>query len=247
MQSGPFQTAFLGYPNPGAIGWHRAAMDADVDNSAEIICEDGQWNAHLTANDNLEIVSADNADLTQYITIRGIDANGKVITEKNILTGTTQVVTTATFAYVECGWLDSECAGEVTVRKAADDAKIFDITAGQLQSYAVHHFNGQYVSYITQIAVGYGATVANGTVAFELRHYPAEADARDLGDGYAKIIEPCLIFDNTATQPRYGEPIIITFSLPIRIPKNSYVALYGTGSAANNDIWAFMQGFDVLE
>lgn len=230
----------------GAVGWHRNALDVDIDNAAEIICEDGQWNAHLAADDLIQAVSAGAGDTTQTCYVRGIDTNGKVRIEAFALNGATAVDSAAKFRYVECAWLSAECAGEITIRRKTGPATILQITVGQLQSYTVHHFNGEYVSYLTGLFCGAGGTIAD-SVNVELRHYPDDADARDLGDGYIKVVEASINLTAGTNENTITNPPPIPFPQPLRISSHSYIAVYATGEAANNDVWAFLQGFDILE
>jgi len=237
------------YPNGtprGAVGWHRGASDVDVDNAAELICENGGFTAHLAADDLIQAVSGAGGDTTQTCYVRGIDTNGKVRIEAFTLNGATAVDSAANFRYVESAWLSAECAGAITIRRKTGPANILSITIGQLQSYAVHHFNGEHTTYLTGLFSGAGGTMAD-SVNLDLRHYPDDADARDLGDGFVSIVQPSIYVDLTATAAVMSNPHPIIFPQPIRIASNSYIALYGTGEAANNDVWAFLQGFDVIE
>jgi len=245
-QKEPYQAVYPAGTPRGAVGWHRSAYDADVDASAEIICEDSAWNAHLAADDLIQAVSSAGGDTTQTLYVRGIDTDNNVRIESFTLNGATAVDSAANFRYVECGWLSAECAGTITVRRKTGPATIFTITIGQLQSYCVHHFNGEFTTYLTGLFSGAGGTMAD-SVLLDLRHYPDDADARDLTDGFLHIIQPTIYVDLTATSTAMANPGPIIFPQPIRIPSNSYIALYGTGEAANNDVWAFLQGFDVKE
>jgi hypothetical protein len=238
-----FQAAYQHGPPRGSVGWHRSAFDADVDNAAELICEDGGFTAHLAADDLIQAVSSAGGDTSQTCYVRGIDTNDKVRIEAFALNGATAVDSAAKFRYVESAWLSSECAGAITIRRKTGPANILSITIGQLQSYAVHHFNGELTTYLTGLFVGGGGTLAD-SVNLALRHYPDDADSRDLTDGFVKVVEPTIFFvASTVVQ----NPPPIVFPQPIRIPSGSYIALYGTGEAANNDVWAFLQGFDIVE
>jgi len=246
-QKEPFQAVYpTGLVLPyGAVGWHRSAYDADIDNALEQVCEDGGWVAHLAADDTIECVSAAAGDITQKLYVRGIDTNNKVRIESFALNGVGIVVSAARFRYVECAWLNLPCAGVVTVRRTTGPAIILNITIGQLQSYCVHHFNGEMTSYITGLYAGLGGTMAD-SVLTELRHYPDDLYSRALGTGYVKIVEPTLFYTNVANVCCANPPAMV-FPQPLRIGKGSYFTFYAVGEAANNDMWAFMQGFDAYE
>ena len=252
-QKEPFQAVYpTGLVMPhGAVGWHRSAFDTDIDAALEQVCEDGGWVAHLAADDTIECVSAGAGDTTQTLYVRGIDTNNKVRIESFAIAGVAPVLSAVKFRYVECAWLDAECANNITVRRTTGPANILVITAGQLQSYCVHHFNGEFTSYITGLYMGAGGTMTD-SVNLELRHYPDDLDSRDLGDGYLKLIEPTIhVFQGAVGSSvggaRMANPPPFVFPQPIRIPAGSYITLYGIGEAANQDVWAFMQGFDVIE
>lgn len=79
------------------------------------------------ANDGIEIVSSDNADSTQTITLYGV-LNGALttlVTEVITLSGTTQAVSTHTNWYYLLGArLSASCAGTITIREASGNATI---------------------------------------------------------------------------------------------------------------------------
>lgn len=89
------------------------------------------------AGDGVEVVSSDNADTTQTITIYYTrDSLGDTVySEALALTGTTQVVLTDTDAALVLGVeLDAACAGTVTVREASGNATITTIAPAALSS-----------------------------------------------------------------------------------------------------------------
>ncbi len=241
------------HPNKGSFGWHRSAYHVDIDNAAELMKEDVTY-VQLAAAGTLKIDSS-GADTTQTVFIRGIDNNDNQIIESKLLTGVTAVaVSTTVWKYVEAVWLDKNCVGTVIVTDSSNTT-IATITIGQLSAYVMQHFTGEYTGYLTGLCCGVGGTVAD-SINMDLRWYPDDQSAdADMTDGYISIVQPTIYYsqtvDTTATQA-YGiatvtNPPPIVFPQPVRLPPGGWLALFGTGEAANNDVWAFMQGYDVLE
>ena len=238
----------------GAVGWHRSAYHIDIDNAAELVKEDVTY-VQLAAQGTLKIDSSSSADTTQIVYVRGIDANDKQIIESKLLTGTTAVAVSATiWKYVETAWLSANCAGTIILTDSSNTT-ILTITIGQLSAYIVQHFTGEYTSYLTSLAFGAGGTMYD-SVNLDLRWYPDDQSSdADMDDGYISIVQPVIhynvVTDTTATQSyayaTVQNPSPITFAQPIRLPPGGWLSLFGTGEAANNDVWAFMQGYDVLE
>ena len=237
----------------GAIGWHRQAYHVDIDNAAELMKEDVTF-TQLAAQGTLKIDSS-GADTTQTVYIRGIDSNDNQIIESKLLTGTTEVaVSTTVWKYVETAWLDVNCVGTITITDSSDTT-ILTITIGQLSAYIVHHFTGQHTGYLTQLAIGAGGTMAD-SVNMDLRWYPDDQSSdADMTDGYISIVQPVIhyhvvVYDGDTEASAYGtitNPPIMTFAQPIKLPPGGWLGLFGTGEAANNDVWAYMQGYDMAD
>jgi len=216
------------------VGWTVFGADDDIDATAELITELDTTYAQLAAEDNLEVLSASGSDTTQTVTVTGIDDSGKKVSEEFTLAGATAQSSTATFRYVDQVSVDIECAGAITVRRATGDTFIISIPIGSLDGTAVQHFNGTHKSYIT----GWRAscTSVTGTVVFDLRWYPDDADCLDAGDGF-KILDEIVFTNVLGTQNR-------PFPQPIVCPAGGYLAVYGTGGAANSDGSVTVEGFD---
>ncbi len=228
------------YPREKAIsypGWSIHGADDDIDTAGGLITELDTTYAQLAAEDTLEIVSAAAGDITQTITISGIDNSGNRIVESIALDtadGTTVVGSTNTFRYVDQVETDIECAGAITVRRATGDTFITSIPIGQLQATMVQHFNGEKHSFIT----GWEANVTSttGTVLFQLRWYPDDADCLDAADGFRVLDE---IQFNNVHDNQYRP-----FSQPIKCPAGGWIAVWGTGGSDNADGSVTVQGID---
>lgn len=85
----------------------------------------------MASNDTIEAISSSAGDTTQTITLRGRLASGAIVTETITLTGTTQIVTVATYERLLKAELSATCAGTVTVRRATGDVLIRTIPIGE--------------------------------------------------------------------------------------------------------------------
>jgi len=117
---------------PRASGYVGKAQTAQAD---IIAATAGDAFTNQPANDGVEIVSDDDGDTTQTITLYGV-LNGALTTavqETLTLTGTTQVVSAHEDWASICGVrLSAECAGTITVREASGNQAICAITTGNL-------------------------------------------------------------------------------------------------------------------
>ena len=228
-----------------AMGWHIYIEDDDVDATAELITELDTTYAQLSAEDQVEFVSSDAADITQTVTITGIDDNGDKVTEEVSLHATNSTLATttdATFRYIDQVSLDAECAGTITVRKQDDWVFITSIPIGQLKGGATQHFNGEENSHLTYFAAEYITQAEDawqepvGQIVYEIRWYPDDADCLDTGDGY-EIIDKKSV---TATEPS----LQVVYPQPITLEAGGWLAVYGTGDAANRAGRVVIQGYD---
>ena len=220
------------------VGWTVYANNDDIDTDAELMTELDTTYAQLAAEDTIEVVSASAGDITQTVTVYGINSAGKKASEEIALdttAGTTAVAGTVTWRYIDQVEVDAECAGAITVRRATGDTFITSIPIGQLDAQMAQHFNGEYITYIT----GWSArcTSTTGTVLLELRLYLDDADCLDAGDGY-KVLDT-IQFNNV-----HGSDLGI-MGQPIKCPAGSWIAVYATGGTANSDANVSLQGVDV--
>ena len=205
--------------------------DDDIDATAELITELDTTYVQLAAEDQIEILSA-TTDITQYVTVTGIDNNGKRISETNLLTGTTEVLSTATFRYIDQVSVDKECAGVITIRRETNTF-ITSIPIGQLQATMVQHFNGEKKSYLE--AWRASVTSTTGSVLFQLRWYPDDADCLDPTDGFLLVDE--IQLTNVLSTQQHS--LHRTY-----LPAGGWLAVYGTGGSANSDGSVTVWGFD---
>jgi hypothetical protein len=218
------------------LGWSVFASDDDIDTDAQLITELDTTYAQLAAEDNIEILSAEAADITQTVTIEGIDSNGNRIKEEIALdttAGTTAVTSTNTFRYIDQASLDIACTGAVTIRRATGDTFIISIPIGSLEAGIVQHFNGEKDSYLT----GWYASVTSttGTVSYELRFYPD--DSKCLAPTTSYIVVDTIILSNELSDSYHSLPTI-------KCPRGGWIAVYATGGASNSDGAVRIEGYD---
>lgn len=133
------------------------------------------------SNDGVEIVSSDNADTTQSITIYYTrnGAGDTVSSETVALNGTTQVALTDTDVALVLGVeLDAVCAGTVTVREASGNVTITTIAPAALSSG---------ITTITDTAAGgsFVRMVSDGATTKQVGLIGTDADAAALTDSQA--------------------------------------------------------------
>lgn len=219
-------------------GWHVSVEDRDIDiNTPELITERITTYAQLAAEDTIEVLSSSASDITQTVTVTGIDNAGNKVSDDIVLnttTGTTAVESSVTFRYIDQSSLDIECEGVVTIRRATGDTFITSIPIGDLEAGMLQHFNGQYNSYITNWSV---TTKATSAVKFELRWYPDDADSLDSGDGY-KVLD-------RITTGATGDTIgCVGIVQPIKCPLGGWIAVFGAGTTNNQVGSVVLQGYD---
>jgi len=232
--------AYRDYMAKGGAAWSVHCLDSDVDTTAELITETDLTHTSLNTADTIEIVSSSGADTTQTVTVYGINSDGKKASETFELNGATQAVGSTTFAYFDYAKVDAECAGTITIREASANATIQTITIGQKRTYAVQHFNGENVSYLTSWSGG--VNTATGDVTLELRLYTDDDDCMDPTDGFEVLDR--MFLHQAATDNRASVPFQRSFDPALKIPAGSWVCVYGTGSQNNSDAYVTLQGWD---
>lgn len=127
---------------------------------------DSDIGTQLGGDGTIQVVSANNADNSQTITVYGLDSGGDPISEELALNGTTPVPGTKTFSVVYGAKLDAATAGNVSVDPSGGGADILTLTAattetGMVLGIAMFVANGK----VTVVADGAetGALILEGT------------------------------------------------------------------------------------
>lgn len=99
--------------------------------NAEIATFDGAGFTNQPATDGVTAVSTSALDITQTLTVHGIDAGGAYETEELVITGTTDVdSTTVDWDVIVAVELDAACVGDIELSETSVGAEIITLTAG---------------------------------------------------------------------------------------------------------------------
>jgi hypothetical protein len=221
-------------------GWSIYGADDDIDTTPQLITELDTTYKQLAVADKIEVLSASAADITQTITIKGIDNSGNLITETIVLNtsnGTTAVTSTATFRYIDQVSVSASCAGVITIRRATGDTFIVSIPVGALEATVVQHFNGEKYTTLTNWRAS--VTSTTGTVAFQLRWYPDDSSC--LNTAFATsdsiVLDEISLTNALDTMDR---------DVNIKLSPGGWIAVVATGGSANSDGSVTLQGFDTV-
>jgi len=233
-------------PLSGVRGWHLHCHNTTIVNALELMAPATFTYAQNDGVDELELVSSSSADTTQYITAYGIDANGKKISQRVLLTGDTVIKTDVTWLYFENAWLSAEAAGTVTIDD--DDTNLIaEIEIGSINTGICQHFNGEEESYIAYFAAGI-YSLSESCLNFELRWYPDAADCLDATDDF-EVLDRIMVGggSHTALQSYNQAPAPRVYPMPIGpLPKGGWLCVYAiTPEGDNCQGWVTLQGFDV--
>lgn len=218
------------------VGWTLFGADDDIDTTAELITELDTTYAQLAAEDNIEIVSASDDDVTQSITVTGIDEYGKKISETLEVSGTSAITSSATFRYVDQVYTDAPMLYTLTVRRATGNTFITSIPAGAMQAGMAQHFNGEKDTYLTYWKAS--VTSTTGSVIFDLRWYPDDSYCLAPTTGYY-LIDQIVLTNELSSDNNW-------FAQPVKLPYGGYLAIYGTGGQNNSDGSVTLQGYDTI-
>ena len=228
---------FFGADQAKATGVHVFAYDADIDTGISLVTTYASF-AQLAAEDSLEAVSSAAGDTTQSITVIGVDSGGRRQYTTKALNGTTAVTLDRTWRYVENCYLNMECAGNVTLRRATGDTAINLIAIGQVAADVVQHFSGDdNICWLLGWWAGTPYAQVQG-IWFELRWYPSDADCLDPTDGY-RILDRIDV--DTSLTAASNTSIQRTFPSPIQLPAGGWVCVYGDSEGDNQVGYAGMQ------
>jgi len=247
MERSGRECVLFNQPVSGARGWHLHCVNTNIGSSAELMAPSTFTYAQNDAEDQIEVVSDSASDVTQYVTVYGIDNSGNKIREKmGVLTGATVVLSANTFRYIENAWMDTEAAGTVTVQDE-DNNLIAEIEIGSLNTGICQHFNGESESYITYFRAGMWGR-SKRSINFELRWYHDDADCLDASDGY-EILDRIMIGGGYDTDERtYNQsPAPSIYPMPIGpLSKGGWICVYATGVDGDTcNGWCTLQGFDI--
>jgi len=217
------------------MGWTLNVRDLDVDAAEELVTELATTYAQLAAEDNIEVLSASASDITQTVTVTGINNKGKRVSEDFTLIGTGIATGSTLFLYIDQAEVDIECVGAVTVRREAGDTFITSIPINYLEAGMAQHFNGEKDSYVTGWKIDKMA--ADATFRADLRWYPDDADCLDPTDGMVTKDTLFIEVEDGGAET--------TFAQPIRLKAGGWLAVYGKGGAANTQANVTVTGYDV--
>lgn len=230
-----------------AQGIHTFAVDADIDQAVSVVTTTAAY-AQLAANDTVQVVSAEAADITQSVTIIGVDSTGERTWETIALdttAGTTAVDSVKTWAYIENCYLDLPATGAVTLRRKTGATFINSIAIAALSADVVQHLSG---TGFRPCVAGWwcAAEPAAAIVTFQLRWYPSAASCRSSGTGY-RILDQVVVRNNvTATEAVMSNPVMRRFPSPLQLPAGGWIAVFALATGADNKTGsAGMQVFDV--
>lgn len=234
------ECVLLSYPRAGARGWHIHSYNDDIDTSMEIMAPTfGTTYAQLAADDEVVVYSDSANDITQNVTVYGIDSNGKKATESIAVAGTAKVSGLITFSYIENIWMDREATTGIIALARDNSATytyIMEVEVASINSGIGQHFNGECESYVTFFAGGLYDETADA--AFELRWYPNDDGSRGTGGASGYEVLDRLYCPTEDGRDNHAYP------MPIGpLPKGGWLVVYGLGNSSLG--WCTVQGFDV--
>jgi len=216
-------------------GWTLSVYDDDIDASAALITELDTTYVQMTSMDTIEVLSSSASDLGAVITLYGVSNAGKYIAENITLLGSDPETSDSTFMFIDQVSAADNCVGTITVRVEGSDQFITSIPIGSLDAGMAQHYNGEKDTYITYWETDLDIAMP---IAFELRYYPNTADSLSPTVGYR-------VLDRSS--PDTAGADVRWYAQPIKCGKGGYIAVYGTGSAANSKGHTVIQGYDVVQ
>ena len=219
----------------GQIQGHTAinvfGYNPDVDTSEESVWPDGGTVPHPTVASALTIVSTSTDDDSagtgaRTVYIEGLNGNYNVISETIVMDGTTPVVTTGTYLYVNQFYVATvgtggANAGEITAKVSTT---LYDIIAVGYNNRTTGHYcvPAGYTGYMTSGVITTGqATGSTSVTAFLKQHGP---------DGIVRV---------GAVSTLNNGSVQYDFSPPYMIPEKNCIGASAIGSAANNSASSF--------
>ena len=150
----------------GTAGKAIAFIDVSLINT-EIATEDGVAFTNQPDEDTVDVESSSASDVTQKVTLYGIDTSDAYISEELTLTGTTPVSTTSALWKAVCGIvMDSACVGTMKVTENSGGATIKSFAVGEL-THGIVDIVGGYAYNAKATIVGDGATTGQVILVHE--------------------------------------------------------------------------------
>lgn len=219
----------------GQIQGHTAinvfGYNPDVDTSEESVWPDGGTVPHPTVASALTIVSTSTDDDSagtgaRTVYIEGLNGDYNVISETIVMDGTTPVVTTGTYLYVNQFYVATvgtggANAGEITAKVSTT---LYDIIAVGYNNRTTGHYcvPAGYTGYMTSGVITTGqATGSTSVTAFLKQHGP---------DGIVRV---------GAVSTLNNGSVQYDFSPPYIIPEKNCIGASAIGSATNNSASSF--------
>jgi len=215
-------------------GWTVSVKDETIGVTPGLITQVANYK-QISTPDSIELLSSSASDITQTITIEGINnKNGKRIIEKMSLTGTDVASSDTVFRFIDQVSSDDVALGLITLRVQDDNVFITSIPRGSVEAGMVQHYSGDKNTYIT----GWKAVKAssNDTLSFDLRFYLDEtaSSADTLG---VATRDSLFIEEEEGSDESY-------FPQPIKLGTNGWIAVYGQGSTAAMTGTVTLFGYD---
>jgi len=225
--------------------------------------------ANQPANDGVEVLSSDNADTTQTITIIGTtQGTDTVVTEDVALTGTTFAATVKTdWGVILAVKLDASCAGTVTVREASANQTITTllttVTSKGVNTVTNTDANARLLDVVASGAttkqIGFKGTNSAGTVIYDSQALNGttavksnsvftsltEVYTGDLENSVTATVAYNIAVVPTADDTTGASPVPITGPAMFRVERGDSLSLIRAGSATANvciSAWNMNQG-----
>ena len=232
------ECVLLKYPRSGARGGHIHSYNGDIDTIEIMAPIFNTTYAQLDSDNTVVVYSSSADDVTQNVTVYGIDSTGKKASETIAVAGVAKIPGLITFSYIENIWMDVEVTTgriDLAENNASTYTYIMEIERVRLNSGIAQHFNGECESYVTFFAGGLYEAGVDGM--FELRWYPDDSSCRT-STGYEVLDRVFCSGESGHDNHPYPMPIG-------PLPKGGWLVVYAVGDSTLG--WCTVQGFDIEE
>ena len=233
------ECVLLKHPRTGARGWHIHCYNDDIDTIEIMAPTFGTTYHQLEADDEVVVYSSSADDVTQNVTVYGIDSAGKKATESIAVAGIAKVSGLITFSYIENIWMDVEATTGIIALARDNSATytyIMEVEVASLNSGIAQHFNGECESYVTFFAGGLYDAGVDGM--FELRWYPNDDASRGTSGACGYEVLDRLFCSGESGHDNHPYPAPIG-----PLPKGGWFVVYAVGDDTLGH--CTVQGFDV--